>query len=139
MFMIEHIEKLRSSGLKITPRRKAIIEIFQKVNGHMTPEDVWEELKDRFDECGLPSIYRNLAELEECGILTKIQQFDRKRHYALCEAKDNCHHHHIVCVQCGKVGDVEACGVEQIKKVKGFKILSHYVQLNGICAACQKE
>ncbi len=133
------IEKLRLHGLKITPRRKAIVEIFQKTHGHMTPEDVWEELRDRFDECGLPSIYRNLAELEVCGILTKIQQFDRRRHYALCAAKDRAHHHHIVCVECGKVGDVAACAIEQIKKVKGFKVLSHYVQLNGVCEGCQKK
>ena len=137
--MYHHIEKLKAHGLKVTPRRKAIIEIFQNQRGHMTPEEVWEQLKGRFKECGFPGIYRNLMDLEECGVLAKIQKFDRRRHYALCEAEDHTHHHHIVCVRCGAVGDVEGCGIEGVRRVKGYKVLSHYVQLNGICGKCQGD
>jgi Fe2+ or Zn2+ uptake regulation protein len=31
---------------------------------------------------------------------------------------------------------MSSCGYSHTKKIKGFKIISHYVQLNGICANC---
>jgi Fe2+ or Zn2+ uptake regulation protein len=132
------LEKLRYSGFKLTPRRRAIIKLFVDSKSHLTPEKVWNKLKKKFDRCGLPSVYRNLESLVECGVLTRIQQFDRKRHYGLCSASDD-HHHHIICIKCGKVEDIKDCAIENAKKIKGYKVVSHFMQVNGICATCSKE
>jgi len=136
--MLEHYTKiLKDKGLKATPRRNAIITIFLNNSGHLTPEDVWRRLSKEFSKCGLPSVYRNLEILVECGILTKIQQFDRKKHYALCSSAINDeHHHHIVCVKCGKVEDIKECALETKKYINGYKVLNHFVQVNGICEEC---
>ena len=131
-------DKIRSTGLKLTPRRRAIVEIFLSCKTHMTPEDLWKKLKKRFRRCGLPGVYRNLESLVKCGILTRVQKFDRKKHYGLCSARGNHHHHHIVCLKCGKIEDISSCSYNQTKRIKGFKIISHYVQLNGICVNCLK-
>jgi Fur family transcriptional regulator, ferric uptake regulator len=131
-----YLDRIQSSGLKLTPRRKSIVDIFLSCKFHMTPEDVWVKLKKRFKKCGLPSVYRNLESLANCGVLTRVQKFDRKKHYGLCCSRGNHHHHHIICLKCGKVEDMSSCGYSHTKKIKGFKILSHYVQLNGICAGC---
>ncbi len=131
-------DKMRATGLKLTPRRRAIVEIFSSCKSHMTPEGLWQKLKERFKRCGLPSVYRNLESLTKCGILTRVQKFDRKKHYGLCSSRGNHHHHHIVCLRCGKIEDISSCSYNQAKRIKGFKIISHYVQLNGICANCLK-
>jgi Fur family transcriptional regulator, ferric uptake regulator len=131
-----YLDKIKSAGLKLTPRRKVIVEIFLNCNSHMTPEDLWARLRKRFKRCGLPSVYRNLESLANCGILTRVQKFDRKKHYGLCSAHGDHHHHHIVCIRCHKIENISSCGYNRIKKVKGFKITSHYVQLNGICSNC---
>ena len=136
--MNEYIQKLKEKGLKATPKRLAIIDFFAEKNSVLTPEEVWVPLKKRFGQLGLPSVYRNLEALTECGILTRIHKFDNKRHYALCH--DHCshsHHHHIVCNVCGKVGEFEDCHLESLNKIKGFKIVKHFVQLEGVCADCQ--
>ena len=131
-----YLDKMKTAGLKTTPRRKAIVGIFLHCKHHMTPEDLWLRLKKRFKRCGLPGVYRNLESLAGCGVLTRVQKFDRKKHYGLCLARGNQHHHHIVCVKCGRIEDISFCSYSQTKKIKGFKIISHYVQLNGICAGC---
>jgi Fur family transcriptional regulator, ferric uptake regulator len=138
--VLDHfLKKLKAGGFKLTPRRQAIIELFVDGKSHLTPEEVWEGLKKQFDRCGLPSVYRNLESLVECGILTRIQQFDRKKHYGLCSAVhgDN-HHHHITCIKCGKVDEIKDCAIDGSKKIKGYKVVSHFMQVNGVCAGCSK-
>lgn len=134
--MESYIEILKNKGFKITPRRNAIIKIFLDGNSHLTPKEVWQKLSERFARCGLPSVYRNLESLAECGILTRIQQFDRRKHYGLCTAEQGHHHHHITCVKCGRVEDIKECAMPNRKKIKGFKIVSHFVQVNGVCKEC---
>lgn len=136
--MDSYRQQLKKRGLKATPKRLAIIEFFAQRDRILTPEEVWAPLKEKFGQFGLPSIYRNLEMLADCGILIKIHQFDNKRYYALCHhAHGEEHHHHIVCMSCGKVGEFEDCHLEQIRRVNGFKVLRHFVQLEGICAQCQ--
>jgi len=131
-----YFEKLKNSGYKLTPRRQAIIGLFIKCHRHLTAEEVWNKLKKKFDRCGLPSVYRNLESLAQCGILARIQKFDRKKHYGLCPARHDHHHHHITCIKCCKVEDFEACVIEDGKKIKGYEVISHFMQVNGICAGC---
>jgi Fur family ferric uptake transcriptional regulator len=136
---LEHyLEKIKKGGYKLTPRRQAIIELFLNCDSHLTPDEVWGKLKKQFDQCGLPSVYRNLEILVECGILVRIQQFDRKKHYGLCKAHGDCHHHHITCVSCGKVEEISDCAIDNKRTLKGYTILSHFMQVNGICKECVK-
>ncbi len=137
--MNNYLEKLKADGFKLTPRREAIIKLFVDCDTHLTPENVWNKLKKKFNKCGLPSVYRNLEILVECGVLTRIHQFDNKKHYGLCSASHNHHHHHITCTKCGKVEDIKDCAIEDAKKIKGYKVVSHFMQVNGVCAGCSKE
>lgn len=130
-------KQLREHGFKVTPKREAIVEFFEKKQRSLTPEEVWEPLKKRFGRLGLPSVYRNLETLVECGILTRIHSFDNRRHYALCHAHDGHHHHHVVCLRCGKVGEYEGCGLKDIRKAGGFRVTRHFLQLEGFCEDCQ--
>ncbi|MFA5094492.1 MAG: transcriptional repressor [Candidatus Omnitrophota bacterium] len=134
--MDAHLGKLKAKSLKFTPRRQAIIRLFAGCKSHLTAEEVWNKIKKKFDHCGLPGVYRNLENLVYCGILTRVQQFDRRKHYGLCTAEHGRHHHHIVCVKCGKVEEMPGCGIAGKKKIKGYTVVSHYMQVNGICGSC---
>ena len=86
---------------------------------------------------GYPSVYRNLESFKDCGILVKIQREDRRLYYALCNIHEgHQHHHHIVCIKCGKVDDVEGCVLSGVKNASGYKVLKHIVQLEGLCPKC---
>ena len=134
-----YLKKLKESGFRLTPRRKAIIKLFIDCNSHLTPEEVWIKLKKKFAQCGFPGVYRNLESLTECGILTRIQQFDRKKHYGLCSVRHGQHHHHITCIKCGKVDDIKDCAIESVRKIKGYRVVSHFMQVNGVCSECSKK
>ena len=136
--MNSYLNRLKDAGFKLTPRRQGIIELFIGCATHLTPEEVWNKLQKRFDRCGLPGVYRNLESLVDCGVLTRIQQFDRKKHYGLCVVPGG-HRHHITCVKCGKVENIDDCAIEGRKKIKGYKVVNHFMQVNGVCAGCLEE
>lgn len=131
------IDTLKSKKLKLTPKRQAILDCFVAEGKYLTPEHVHETLKKHFKRLGLPSIYRNLETFEACGILVKIKREDRRLYYAMCHEHEHAHHHHhIVCVKCGKVDEVEGCVLANMVKISGYKVLTHFVQLEGLCPTC---
>ena len=129
---------LKSLNLKATPKRLAILALMGREAAYISPEEVWLKLKDQFDRIGLPTVYRNLEELAAGGVITKVIHPNRQLYYHFCPNRD--HHHHFICVACRKVEDVDFCGLENIEQEVGEKIggkvLSHVVQVNGLCRAC---
>lgn len=136
-------EKLKKNKLKTTPKRKAIVELFLKKGTYATPEEVWRNLKPSFSRLGLPTIYRNLEQFVNAGILVRIEGKERRLYYGLCQAKNSKrHHHHITCRRCNRVYEVTNCNfsrlITKIEKETGFKVTGHSLQIEGICANCQK-
>lgn len=85
------------------------------------------------------SVYRQLSLLKEEAIIREIQLGERKKRYEIYP--DN-HHHHFVCVDCGRIEDVSAekdlAGLEKkISQEKKFKIASHSLEFFGLCADCK--
>lgn len=123
--------KSKENNLKLTPKRRAIIDFFLSQDRYLTPQDVWKGLKKKFKHLGLPSIYRNLETFSKCGILTKIQRPDRRLYYALCNP-ENKHHHYIICIKCGKVREFSEYNLCKKKTIKKFKVINHFLQIEGI-------
>ena len=131
-----YLNKLRENNFKLTPRRRAIIDFFLTEGQYLAPKAVWKGLQEKFLHLGLPSIYRNLELFSKCNILTKIQKPDRKLYYGLCNSEYK-HHHHIICIKCGKVEEFFDCSLFKKKTIKGFKVASHSLQIEGICSNCR--
>ncbi|MCA9407257.1 MAG: transcriptional repressor [Candidatus Omnitrophica bacterium] len=130
------IAKLKAKHIKITPKREAILQLFLNRECCFSPDQVWGHLRKQFKHCGLPSVYRNLELFAQHGVLTKIQKTDRRLYYALCKDHDDHPHYHMICVDCGRVEDVPTNIVPEVDKVKGFKILKHFYQAEGVCQQC---
>ena len=135
--MKAYLQKLREHHFKLTPRRQAILRIFQEKSRALSPEEIFFLLKTIFKKVGLPSVYRNLETMNSIGILFKVQRPDRRLYYGLCQAKKGEHHHHIVCVECGKIGVFPECQLFDCKEIGEFEILSHSLQLEGLCSQCK--
>ncbi|MBD3263765.1 MAG: transcriptional repressor [Candidatus Omnitrophica bacterium] len=134
-----YINKMKKEGLKVTPRRRAIIEFFLKKDSYLDTETVWKSLKPVFSRFGLPGVYRNLEQMRKAGLLTRIQVAGRRRYYGLCSNHKGEHHHHIICVKCGKVGEYSCSDFFKKKQINGFKVTGHFLQLNGLCPSCKED
>jgi Fur family ferric uptake transcriptional regulator len=133
---------LHRQGLKATPKRLAVAQLLLRTRGSMTPEQVWQKLRPRLGELGLPTVYRILEDLVRVGLATRVELADHALRYAACRARPDTHHHHLVCVNCGAVGVVEGCTFErEVSRVEartGFRVLGHKLQVEGLCADCRK-
>ena len=138
--MQSYIQVLKDNRLKITPRRKAVIDIFIKCNAHMSPYGVYTKLKKKLSTIGLPTVYRILAEYNKAGILVQSLSGDRQLRYALCTLPNE-HHHHFTCRKCKKVEEVEFCNFKGVSrfienKLKA-KVEAHQLQIEGLCSKCK--
>lgn len=138
--MESYIQILKDNRLKITPRRKAVIDTFMKCGSYMSPYDVHTKLKKKLSTVGLPTVYRILAEFKNAGILVQSLSEDRRLRYALCTLPKE-HHHHFTCRKCRKVEEVGFCnfkGVSRfIENKLNAKVETHQLQIEGLCSKCK--
>jgi Fur family zinc uptake transcriptional regulator/Fur family ferric uptake transcriptional regulator len=129
---------LKELKLKVTPKRLAILDFLSSTGSYVSPEEVHQDLRERFTRIGLPTVYRNLDELASGGIVSKIIHPNRQLYYYFC--LNSKHHHHFICLTCRKVMDLHICSVKGLEEeinnqVKG-KVESHILQVNGLCEGC---
>lgn len=136
-----HALALKEARMKATPKRLAILEMLDGASAYASPEELWRRLRDKFERLGLPTVYRNLEELAASGVISKVIHPNRQLYYYFCRNPE--HHHHFVCLSCRKVEDIPSCGIEalerEVSQRMGGKVLSHILQLNGLCAVCSKD
>jgi len=130
-------KELKLRGLKITPQRLAILEVFLKNKKHQSIKTLSNKLKN----IDIVTLYRNINSFEEKGILRKVGLYDDSVAYELNLE----HHHHIVCIKCNKIEEFKEYDIESlIKKISlkssQFKIIKdHSFKLMGICNSCFKN
>ncbi len=132
------ISVLREKGYKITPQRRAVITALVNSDRFATAQQILDYVKKTNPDISLDTIYRNLTLLADLGIICEINTRGKDGNiYELITTK---HHHHLVCLNCGKAECLDFCPIshedlEQINQ-KQFTIISHSLEFYGYCANC---
>jgi len=119
------------------PRRE-ILAVLATDHGPFTIEEIHKRLGKQ--SCDVVTVYRNLATLEELGLVRRCDFGDRTYRYELYANEH--HHHHIVCRVCAKVETLDLCvvaGLERMAKRMGYTSVTHSMELFGICPKCRKS
>ena len=137
-------EKLKETGFKITPQRRAIIEILLKNDSeHLSSEEIYDLVRIDCPEIGLATVYRTMQLLDEIGTISKLNLDDGCIRYELnLDDEDTHHHHHLICKSCGKIIEVKEDLLDnienEIQSLYKFNILNHDVKFYGMCENCSK-
>ncbi|AFS78352.1 ferric uptake regulation protein Fur [Gottschalkia acidurici 9a] len=136
--------KLKEKGYKLTTQRKAIIDVFLKnQSSHLSPEEIYDNVRNSYPEIGLATVYRTLQLLEQLNIVYKVNFDDGCSRYELNLDTDDHQHHHLICIKCGKVKEVKLDLLEnlesEIEKEGDFKVVNHNVKFFGYCKNCEDE
>lgn len=124
-------------ALKTSKQRQAILQELCSRCDHPTADQIYFKLKDQYPSLSLATVYRNLRQLEENGIVVRIpcpeaDRFDGK-------TKEHCH---MTCLKCSDVIDLEIENDAQIDTMPnafGGKITGHTLMYFGYCEKCLKE
>lgn len=133
--------KLRDKEYKLTPQRRIILKVIMEKNKrHLSAEEIYSIVKESFPDIGLATIYRTLDLLAELGILQKMDFGDGKARFELND-EDVHHHHHLICLSCGKVEEFDLDLLESleesISEKTGFDIVDHRLKFYGYCSECK--
>lgn len=130
---------LRAAGMRQTPQREGILRVLRDSDRPLTVEEIWERMPER--RSGLPTIYRNLERFVQEGWAESILGSDQVMRFVRCDSRH--HHHHLQCERCGRMAEVEACGLgaslAEMERISGYRIMRHQLMLFGLCPACRNE
>ncbi|WP_079530193.1 MULTISPECIES: ferric iron uptake transcriptional regulator [Halobacillus] len=141
---IERIKKqLHSQSYKLTPQREATVRVLlENEEDHLSAEDVYLLVKEKAPEIGLATVYRTLELLSELKVVDKINFGDGVSRYDLRKEGAEHFHHHLVCIECGSVEEIEEDLLGDVEKlIEGqwkFQVKDHRLTFHGICRVCQE-
>jgi len=129
----ELIACLKSEGLSVTKTKKDLIKIFLDTKKPLS----YIELSEKIPTVNESTIFRNLKQLAEIGILSEINLDEGFKRYDL---KPKGHHHHYVkCTECGKIDYITKCNLSAFEKELaglGYKEITHQVEFFARCINC---
>ncbi|UDM32322.1 Fur family transcriptional regulator [Lentilactobacillus laojiaonis] len=130
---------LRDNKLKITKQRKAMLDYLANNAKHCYVDvtKIDEYMRKTFPRMSHNTIYRNIDEFTQLGLVERQAQGDQAAVCFQCDFKNE-HHHHFVCNQCGKVIELENCPIDPkiMAQLGGCQISGHLFQIYGECADC---
>ena len=112
-------ERLRAAGLRCTPARLAVMQRLAAADGPRTHAELASELSAGARHAGSgydkATIYRNLVELTDAGLVTRVELGDHVWRFELKAGAENGavpgHHPHFVCTECGGVSCLDGMEV----------------------------
>lgn len=133
--------RLGERDIRFTASREQVLRLVETAAGPRSAAELQQLAGD-----GLPlsTLYRTLVVLSDAGILDRSHGPDGVAMFELAEWLRG-HHHHFVCISCGKVEDVEvgagderALGdlADRIAGSHGFTAIGHRIDIEGLCARC---
>ena len=136
--MTDYVKLLQENELKATFQRINILDVIGK-NGHMSVEDIYEEIIKVHPSISLATIYKNIILMMEKGVLVEVPIAGKKPKYELSKTD----HIHLVCTECGEVEDkpcIEATDkvFNDLSSQEHFKLNRRQVNLYGVCSSCQE-
>jgi Fur family transcriptional regulator, ferric uptake regulator len=136
----EHaLAALQGAGLRRGGARTAVVAALAGHDCAVTALELDDELRRRRPPVGRASVYRALDQLEELGLIQRIEVTRGTAAYERVEPSGH-HHHHAICRTCGRMVTFEDSGLEQVirrvSKKMPFEISEHDVVLRGCCERC---
>jgi Fur family ferric uptake transcriptional regulator len=127
-------ERMEVQGLRLTRARRAVLAAVLDAGPHFTVEDVCRRTRG----VGRATVFRTMRLLQTMDMVCRVRLEDGSLHYRLTRTRG--HHHHLVCMGCGRVEAFTNCNVtalaEEVARSTGYEIEGHWLEVYGRCRAC---
>ena len=137
--LAEFAERCRRGGLAVTPQRLAIIRALLSSVDHPRAEVVYALVRRQHPHISLATIHRTLETLCEIGEARKVTPLHDSARYD----GNVTPHHHVVCVRCRRIRDVELPEVERMLEgrhtIGDFTVLGGSLEIQALCARCVQK
>ena len=121
----------------VNTRQQQLLEALQSSRDEMSGQQLHRSLAESSSAMGLATVYRNLRQLQQRGLV-------RCRHLPTGEAlyapveRDR---HHLTCVDCGRTQPLEHCPIHTMEMPASasgdFDLRFHTLEFFGFCSNCR--
>jgi len=124
-------------SMRQSRQRDVVLAVVRSTMDHPTAEWVHKEARRRMPRISLATVYRNLKQLAEQGMIREVHS---GAHSARFDGNTG-RHYHIRCLGCGRVNDlpmsIDARLEAEAARAVNYQILGHDVEIHGLCPACR--
>jgi Fur family ferric uptake transcriptional regulator len=130
--------ELLKKGYRMTPQRIMVVDALHSVETHISAEEIFARLKEKYPYANISTVYRTLELLKELGLVAEIEIGDGIARY---HAREHSKHHHLICNKCGRTielpeADLQPLAASLLKNHK-FKADVRHLAIFGLCPKCQ--
>jgi len=141
--MPDFADQLRAADPRVTRPRVAVLEAVQ-ANPHADTDTIATAVRGGLPDVSRQAVYDVLHALTAAGLVRRIQPSGLVARY---ESRVGDNHHHVVCRDCGVIGDVD-CAVGDVPcltpsddggSLEGFAVDEAEVIYWGLCPDCAAQ
>jgi len=139
--------QLESSGIRPTLARELVFSVMESSEGHLSVEEVLQEVRKSEEGIGLTTVYRSLELLHSNGLVKKLDFGDGRAVFELSDTlSGKGPHQHLICRSCGQVQDLTGSPVDKedfvgsmksfIREKYRFTTENMEIKVYGLCSEC---
>ena len=114
----------------MTRQRRVVIGVIEEAHDHPDVPEVHRRAQRIDPKISLPTVYRNIALLEQLGVLKRHRFSDARSRYEVVSKR---HHDHLIDVESGRVTEFQSPEIERLQAVvarrHGFRLVDHRLEL----------
>jgi Fur family transcriptional regulator, peroxide stress response regulator len=133
----EFVARCRNRGNALTPQRLAVIQALLASENHPSADEICAAVRRRHPHVSLATVHRILEQFCEVGEARKVTLLHDLARYDGNVGP----HHHILCVRCRRVHDIEVPGVDKLLEGRTslgqFALLRCSLEIEALCGRCQ--
>jgi Fe2+/Zn2+ uptake regulation proteins len=133
----EILDRFTAAGGRRTASRQAIVEAVVGAKGHLTAEQIADEVQARFPSVNLSTVYRTLEALEELRVVDHVHLGHGRAVYHLTDQT----HQHLFCEHCERVEEVPVTKLRplfgMLERQYGFELDRRHFAIVGRCRSCR--
>jgi Fur family ferric uptake transcriptional regulator len=130
-------ERLKKAGYKLTPARRAVIEVLESNHDHLSHNEILNEGQKLYARLSRATVYRTMETLVELNLVRSIYLNDPTQRFMSAAGG----HHHLICTNCDAVLEFDHCTVDQLSRELAekfnFQVRNHLLEFQGLCENCQ--
>ena len=122
---------------RLTPHQDRILKTLETIDGEISTQDLYVQLRNTHKTLGLATVYRGLEVLRLQGLVQSRNSIEGESLYSLVQK----HQHYFTCLQCSKsmtIDDCPVCKIEtELTQKHSIKVFYHTLDFFGLCKFCQ--
>ncbi len=126
-------------SLAATHQRQVIYETVMSLPGHPSPEAIYGKVRKKIPCISLATVYKNIQTFLDSGMLREVSL----HHGAMRLEPNHEPHHHLVCVRCKSIEDLDAGNLHPVrlrqKLPRGFQVERIAIDILGVCRDCASK